>query len=88
MVLQRFPRGVLSTHSALWFCNGLQEMFDPRLLLFGYAIVLKGPKHEIFESEFFIQIRPVRVDDLGTGEKNDILQVGAFILRFSLRISY
>ncbi len=40
---------------------------------------LKGPKHEIFESEFFTLIRPVRVDDLGTGEKNDISQVGAFI---------
>jgi hypothetical protein len=31
---------------------------------------LKGPKHEIFEIEFFTQIRPVRIDDLGTGEKN------------------
>jgi hypothetical protein len=40
---------------------------------------LKGPKHEIFESEFFTQIRPVRVDDLGTGEKNDISQIGAFV---------
>ncbi len=30
---------------------------------------LKGPKHEIFESGFFTQIRPVRLDDLGTGEK-------------------
>ena len=30
---------------------------------------LKGPKHEIFEGGFFTQIRPVRVDDLGTGEK-------------------
>jgi hypothetical protein len=35
-------------------------------------------------ASFFTQIRPVRVDDLGTGEKNDISQVGAFILRFSL----
>jgi hypothetical protein len=26
-------------------------------------------KHEIFDSGFFTQIRPVRVDDLGTGEK-------------------
>ncbi len=31
--------------------------------------LLKGPKHEIFESGFFTQIRPVRLDDLGTGEK-------------------
>jgi hypothetical protein len=30
---------------------------------------LKGPKHEIFEGGFFTQIRPVRLDDLGTGEK-------------------
>ncbi len=33
------------------------------------SLVLKGPKHGIFESEFFTLIRPVRVDDLGTGEK-------------------
>jgi hypothetical protein len=31
---------------------------------------LKGPKHEIFEIEFFTQIRPVRIGDLGIGEKN------------------
>ncbi len=31
---------------------------------------LKGPKHEIFEIEFFTQIRPVRIGDLGNGEKN------------------
>jgi hypothetical protein len=31
---------------------------------------LKGPKHEIFEIEFFTQIRPVQIGDLGTGEKN------------------
>jgi hypothetical protein len=31
--------------------------------------MLKGPKHEIFESGFFTQIRPVGLDDLGTGEK-------------------
>jgi hypothetical protein len=30
---------------------------------------LKGPKHEILESEFFTQIRPVGQDDLGIGEK-------------------
>ena len=29
---------------------------------------LKGPKHEIFESGFFTEIRPVRIGDLGTGE--------------------
>jgi hypothetical protein len=32
--------------------------------------VLKGPKHEIFESKFFTQIKPVWLGDLGTGEKN------------------
>jgi hypothetical protein len=31
--------------------------------------LLKGPKHEIFESGFFTEIRPVRIGDLGTGEK-------------------
>jgi hypothetical protein len=30
---------------------------------------LKGAKHEIFEIGFFTEIRPVRVGDLGTGEK-------------------
>jgi hypothetical protein len=33
-------------------------------------VSLKGPKHEIFEIEFFTQIRPVRIGDLWTGEKN------------------
>jgi hypothetical protein len=31
--------------------------------------LLKGPKHEIFEFGFFTQIGPVRVGELGTGEK-------------------
>jgi hypothetical protein len=31
---------------------------------------LKGPKHEIFESGFFTQIRDLWLGDLGTGEKN------------------
>ncbi len=31
---------------------------------------LKGPKHEIFESVFFTQIRRLWLGDLGTGEKN------------------
>ncbi len=43
------------------------------------TVYLKGPKHEIFESGVFKLIRPVRVVDLGTGEKNDISQIGAFI---------
>ncbi len=30
---------------------------------------LKGPKHEIFESGFFTEIKPVRIGDLGPGEK-------------------
>jgi hypothetical protein len=33
-------------------------------------VSLKGPKHEIFENEFFTQIRPEWLDDLGTGEQN------------------
>jgi hypothetical protein len=32
-------------------------------------LYLKGPKHEIFKSGFFTEIRPVRIGDLGTGEK-------------------
>jgi hypothetical protein len=35
-------------------------------------IALMGPKHEIFESGFFTEIRPVRIGDFGTGEKNGI----------------
>jgi hypothetical protein len=33
------------------------------------SFLLKGPKHEIFESGFLTEIRPVRIGDLGTGEK-------------------
>jgi hypothetical protein len=32
--------------------------------------ILKGPKHEIFESGFLTQIRRLWLGDLGTGEKN------------------
>jgi hypothetical protein len=39
-----------------------------KLVLYG-TTCLKGPKHEIFESGFFTEIRPVRIGDLGTGEK-------------------
>jgi hypothetical protein len=35
-----------------------------------HIFVLKGPKHEIFDIEFFTQIRPVWIGDLETGEKN------------------
>jgi hypothetical protein len=42
------------------------------------CVPLKGPKHEIFVSGFFTQIRPVRVGDLGTGEENSISQAGVF----------
>ena len=38
----------------------------------GIGVSLKGPKHEIFESGFFTEIRPVLIGDLGTGEKNEI----------------
>jgi hypothetical protein len=38
-------------------------------VFWGQKMSLKRPKHEIFESGFFTQIRPVRVDDLGTGKK-------------------
>jgi hypothetical protein len=36
------------------------------------TVPLKGPKHEIFESGFITEIRPVRIGDLGTSEKNGI----------------
>jgi hypothetical protein len=36
---------------------------------------LKGPKHEIFESGFFTQIRRLWLGDLGTGEKNELSKV-------------
>jgi hypothetical protein len=32
-------------------------------------ISLKGPKHEIFESGFFTQIRGLWLGELGTGKK-------------------
>jgi hypothetical protein len=37
---------------------------------FGILLFLKGPKHEIFGSGVFIQIRPVWVGDSGTRPKN------------------
>ena len=40
------------------------------LLLLRIVHHLKGPKHEIFESGFFTQIRGLWLGDLGTGEKN------------------
>jgi hypothetical protein len=60
----------------------------PLHTVYVYKVYLKGPKHEIFESGLFTQIRPEREGDFGTGEKNEISQVGVFIWRFSLRKSY
>ncbi len=37
-----------------------------------FIYYLKGPKHQIFESGFFTEIRPVRIGELGIGEKNEI----------------
>ncbi len=45
---------------------------------------LKGAQAWDIRDRFFTQIRPVRVGDLGTGEKNEIV----LILRFSLWKSY
>jgi hypothetical protein len=56
-----------------------EEVFlDSHLIFFNSPIstkanienTLKGPKHEIFESGFFTQIRRLWLGDLGTGEKN------------------
>jgi hypothetical protein len=32
-------------------------------------VYLKGPKHEIFDNEFFTKIRPLWLGDLGTSKK-------------------
>ncbi len=50
--------------------KGLQK----RALYFCYVNTrcLKGPKHEIFESGFFTQIRGLWLSELGTGEKIEI----------------
>jgi hypothetical protein len=53
-----------------------------------YRLSLKGPKHEIFESGFFTQIRRLWLGDLGTSEKNELSKVGVIILRFTPGISY
>ncbi len=49
------------------FSSLMQSYFLPHAALIP---PLKGPKHDIFEIEFLTQIRPVRIGDLGTGEKN------------------
>jgi hypothetical protein len=46
---------------------------------FGSKIPEGAPSMRYSRAGFFTQIRPVREDDLGSGEKNDISQVGAFI---------
>jgi hypothetical protein len=54
--------------SKLWYCPAIRiwrRREEHKTVYSG----LKGPKHEIFESGFFTKIRPVRVDDLRTGEK-------------------
>jgi hypothetical protein len=38
----------------------------------GQEFALKGPKHEIFESEFFYTSQTCTGRRLGTGEKSDI----------------
>jgi hypothetical protein len=43
--------------------------FLPLSMLLLVSMMLKGPKHEKFKSGFFTHIRPLWVDDLGTGEK-------------------
>ncbi len=45
------------------------QLYKPKYYLFPFTDNLKGPKHEIFERFFFTEIRPVRIGDLGTGEK-------------------
>ncbi len=53
-----------------------------------WYLYLKGPKHEIFESGFFTQIRGLWLGDFGTGEKNGNFESWSHCLRFSPRNSY
>jgi hypothetical protein len=46
----------------------------------------KGSMHEIFKNGVFTQIRPVRVGDLGIGQKNQKFMFGAFYFNFYQRI--
>jgi hypothetical protein len=48
----------------------LKSISTSCLLQRSHLYVLKGPKHEIFESGFLTQIRRLWLGDLGTGEKN------------------
>jgi hypothetical protein len=48
----------------------VQERFLKIFMFKSFYGGLKGPKHEIFESGFFTQIRGIWLGDLGTGEKN------------------
>jgi hypothetical protein len=41
-------KSVQSTPSAIWFCNGLQELFNLHLLLYGFAIVKSTPSAKWF----------------------------------------
>jgi hypothetical protein len=50
-------------------CATMRCLGWAKLLCFVNGNLLKGPKHEIFESRFFTEIRPVRIGDLGIGEK-------------------
>ncbi len=59
-----------------------------QLQKYSTIVSLKGPKHEIFESGFFTQIRGLWLGDLGTGKKIEISKAEVIILRLSPRISY
>jgi len=52
----------------LWFRMKMAKMPWSSIFIPAY-IALKGPKHEIFESGFFTQIRRLWLGDLETGEK-------------------
>jgi hypothetical protein len=43
---------------------------------------IKGAKHEIFERGIVTEIRPVRIGELGTGEKK--LNFASWILHFKV----
>ncbi len=57
----------------VWKASSFRQDDHPATYLGKFSAacpLLKGPKHEIFESGFFTQIRRLWLGDLGTGEKN------------------
>ncbi len=56
--LQLCAGGVWSTPSAIWFCNGLQEVFDPRLLMYSTVWFFDGFQ-EVFDPRLLLYVFPM-----------------------------